>query len=163
MIQDAIWKTYIDIAAKACEAGDHALSERMLQSAKEEATQLETSPFAEAISNLAYVHYQRGKFRRAELVLRNGLQMYEKVLGSSHPQVTKLMLSLAEFYLSRGNNKSARVMYERYVKAIEALHGSSYHLLEGPLSQLAYLNTKRGRFETAQLFYVRAVKIRLSR
>jgi tetratricopeptide (TPR) repeat protein len=160
MIQDAVFQTYIELAGKACDAGQLALGERMLEAALEETKRLDHSPFEDAITTLAYVHYQRGKFRKAELVLQSGLKMYEKVLGVNNMHVAALMLNLAELYLSIKKDSSARVMYERYIKVIECLHGYDHTLLERPLTQLAYINTRRGRFETAQLFYMRAVKIR---
>ncbi len=160
MIQDAVFQTYMDLAGNACDAGHLALSERMLRAALEETERLEHSPLEDAINSLAYVHYQRGKFRRAELVLMRGLKTYEKVLGANNVHVAALMLNLAGLYLSRKKDSSAAVMYERYIKVIEALYGHDHKLLDRPLTQLAFINTRHGRFEAAQLFYMRAVKIR---
>ncbi len=160
MIQDAVFQTYVELAGNACDAGNLALGERMLRAALEETERLEHSSLEDAINSLAYVHYQRGKFRRAELVLKRGLKMYENVLGTNNLHVAALMLNLAGLYLSRKKDSSARLMYERYIQVIEVLHGHDHKLLERPLSQLAYIDTTHGRFESAQLFYMRAVKIR---
>lgn len=162
MIQSSVWQTYIQLAVAANKNGQVQIGEKMISAALYEAQQqgASTATFAQALNELAYIYYQRGKFRRAQETLRCGLEMYEKMQGASDLQVASITLNLAELYFSRGKEREARVLYERYVAIVENLSGADDPLLERPLTKLAWLNSKRGRFELAHKLYLRALKIR---
>jgi tetratricopeptide (TPR) repeat protein len=162
MINQAVWKTYIDLGATAYEQGYHEMADKMMEAALEEAQRLghNDSSLATIFNRLAYIYYQQGNAKKAENVYKRALSMYEKVLENTDPRLGNLLLNFAELYFAERKYAQAGPLYERAIAIETNINGKDSPLLEKRLMKLAYVYCTQGRHDDAHKLYKQVKEIR---
>ncbi len=78
-----------------------------------------------------------GRYHEAEPILERALELAEDALGSAHPQLSRVILPLAECYRVRNRLRDALALYERALALDETTYGSLHAALLPTLAGLA--------------------------
>src|SRR5262249_48740984 len=109
MIQEQVFRTYLDMGMKAAQSGQPELVDKMLDAALELARTLprgsaETGDKFYLLAS-AYSHHKR--IRRALVLQKEALSIYDKTLEPNDPRFLKVLNALAEIYLDHGKPDKA--------------------------------------------------------
>jgi len=96
---------------------------------------------------------------KAEPLYQRALAIYEKVLGSEHPDVAISLNNLANFYYKKDHPK-AESLYLRAIAIRERALGLDHPDLAQSLNNLASLYQAKGNYLKAEPLYQRALAIR---
>jgi tetratricopeptide (TPR) repeat protein len=112
---------------------------------------------AEVLNCLGIVYYRMGKYRKAEEVLNQAIQM---AASSGMSFDTAAMLgNLGAVYQAKHDFERAERLLNEALKITEAKKGSLHPDLSFSLSLLGLLYTETGRYANAEEQYQRALKI----
>ncbi|CAM9696271.1 unnamed protein product [Ectocarpus sp. 12 AP-2014] len=136
---------------------------------KEKNLDPEHPSLAIALNNLAAVKKVRS-FRsfkeishdiceQADPLNKRALAIWEKSLGSDHPQVATGLNNRAALLELQGEYDEARSLYLRAIEIGEKTLGPDHLDLAPRLNNLALLFKKQGEYEEADVLYVRAIAI----
>jgi tetratricopeptide (TPR) repeat protein len=105
---------------------------------------------------LAVSYKEQGLYDRAELLYERALEVWEKLLGQGHSDVTIIQLDLALVYTALGFYNQAESLYER---ALEIL-GTEHPDVADILLKLALIYEKQEQYDRAEQLYQRVLEIR---
>ena len=150
-INDALWKTYVELGTTAYNNRQHKLADKMLQTALIEAERMAYghSPRISAFQILASIYYEHGNYDRASAVYERALSLYQRMLGNKHAQIEHIWLNLANLYYSQNKHPQAASLYERYLSSKRNSNNPTKLMVE-TLSKLAGAYCSMGRYEDAQ-------------
>lgn len=162
MIGTAVCDTYVELGSTAYQQGYHEMADKMLDAALEEAQRLgcRACPVAHIFNKLAYIYYQQNNFKKAELVYKRALALYERMPLADEGDVGNLVFNLAELYFSQRKYPQALPLYERSLSMEMEKRGSDHVLLEKRLVKLSYIYSTQQRFDDAHKLYKRVKTIR---
>ena len=75
---------------------------------------------ATTLNNLALLYKTQGDYAKAEPLYKRALSIWEKALGSDHPNVATSLNNLAELYRATNRIEEAKKLEERAAR-IEAI------------------------------------------
>lgn len=133
--------------------GDLAVAEKHLQQSLALRRRLYPSgvhpDLGENINNLASLHYRAGDLQAAGALLRESLQMAQKMLGEVHPDIAAIYNNLAFVYHDQGDLDQAEEMYREALTQKRAVYGNHHPEVARSLNNLAYLIHEAGQLEPA--------------
>jgi tetratricopeptide (TPR) repeat protein len=103
---------------------------------------------------------ERGEFQKAELALREALEIRERTLGAEHPHTAASLSGLALLYKVQGEYAKALPLYERSLAIFEKALGAEHPLTAQGLNNLAGLYDDQGDSAKALPLYERSLAIR---
>jgi len=119
--------------------------------------------FEEAVSLLnraAYYLQEQGKYWEAQPLYQMGLSIAEKVLGSTHPDITASLNNLAALNSAQGRYAEAAALYDRALKIRETALGPEHLSTADSLNNLGFVYHYQGKYTEAEQLYARALRIR---
>ncbi|HEY1348075.1 MAG TPA: FxSxx-COOH system tetratricopeptide repeat protein [Ktedonobacteraceae bacterium] len=102
----------------------------------------------------------RGRYAEAEPLYQRSLRLYERLLGSEHPEVARTLNYLAILYWSQGRYSEAEPLYLRTLHIREQVEGPEHPDVAASLNNLALLYWSQGRYSEAEPLYLRTLRIR---
>ena len=114
---------------------------------------------ASDITNLALISDQLGASLAAERLYRQSLELRERILDPSHPELAQSYASLAWFYHRRRRFFEAESLYRSALGILDGTAEADPARLGWTLKGLGMLYQKQGRCEEAEPLYRRALEI----
>ena len=108
---------------------------------------------------LPELYQAESKLAPAEPLLRRALAIWEKALGSQHPDVAKALNNLAALYLDEDKPADAEPLYQRSIQILETALGPEHPGLASALGNLAGLYQSEGKFALAEPLYQQSLAI----
>jgi tetratricopeptide (TPR) repeat protein len=112
---------------------------------------------AETLSSMDMVGHARilgGKYKEAEVMLRQALAQFEKMLGRKHPDTLVSMNNLALVLEKQGRYKEAEVMHRQTLALREkAVIGSEHPHTLTSINNLAVVLEKQGKYKEAEVMH----------
>ena len=78
------------------------------------------------MNNLALILSRQGKYEQAEEIHRQGLRLFETVMGKEHPDTLASMNNLAVVLGHQGKYEQAEEMHRRTLELIETALGKEH-------------------------------------
>jgi CHAT domain-containing protein len=110
--------------------------------------------YADALTNLAILYHDQGKYAEAIPLLQRALTIREAKLGKDHPAVAQTLNNLALAYQEQGKYAEAISLYQRALAIMEAKLGKDHPNVAQTLNYLAIASDAAGKTLEA-LAYVR--------
>ncbi len=123
------------------------------------AAKLQTSNpvYLTAAGELAYYLWD---YAEAEKLLKSAVAIQEKLLGSEHPQVARLLNHLGSIHCAQGRYEEAAALYQWSLEIDEKAYGPDHPVVGELLENYADLLAKIGRQDEAAPMAARAQTIR---
>ena len=102
----------------------------------------------------------QGKYRKAIAIAQRSLVIYEKVLGTEHPDIATSLNNLAGLYYAQGNYPAAEPLYKSSLAIREKALGAEHPSVANSLNNLAGLYRVQGNHPAAEPLYKRSLTIR---
>ncbi|MDY7012082.1 MAG: tetratricopeptide repeat protein [Cyanobacteriota bacterium] len=102
----------------------------------------------------------RGQYAAALPFAERALAIFEKALGTNHPDVALSLNNLAELYRKMGNYSAAEPLYQRSLEIREKALGAEHPNVATSLNNLASLYSAIGNYSTAEPLFQRSLAIR---
>jgi tetratricopeptide (TPR) repeat protein len=102
----------------------------------------------------------RGVYTLAETFLSRSLEIWERQLGTNHPDVATSLNNLASLYKSQGRYSEAETLHLRSLEIRECQLGTNHPDVALILNNLALLYTDQGRYSEAETLHLRSLEIR---
>ncbi|GCE10468.1 tetratricopeptide repeat protein [Tengunoibacter tsumagoiensis] len=100
------------------------------------------------------------RYREAEPLYHQSMQIWEHVLGSEHLDMAYPLNGLAELYREQGKYREAEPLYQRAIQIREQSLGPEHPDVAFILTNLANLYTLQGKYREAELLYQKTLRIR---
>jgi len=110
-----------------------------------------------AAGELAYYLWD---YAEAEKLLKNAVAIQERLLGSEHPQVARLLNHLGSIYCTQSRYEEAAALYQWSLEIDEKAYGPEHPVVGELLESYAALLNKIGRQEEAAPMAAQAQAIR---
>jgi CHAT domain-containing protein/tetratricopeptide (TPR) repeat protein len=104
--------------------------------------------------------YLTGNYDAVLPLAERVLEIRERALGPSHPEVAASLNNLALLHSSRGDYAKSETLYQRALAIREEALGPEHLEVADTLNSLANFHTDRGRYASAEPLLQRALKIR---
>jgi tetratricopeptide (TPR) repeat protein len=114
---------------------------------------------ATSLYNLAILRRQQGELADAEQLYRRALEIRERRLGPTHPDVATTLNNLAALEAAQGNYDAAQPLLERALSIRQAALGDAHVLTAQSMSNLALLYAAQGDATAAEPLYRNALAI----
>jgi tetratricopeptide (TPR) repeat protein len=101
---------------------------------------------------------RRGDYRRAIPSCTECLAIFERVLGTEHPDTLISVNNLAHLYDKQGCSQEAEPLLRRAIKAYERVLGAEHPETLTSVNNLAELHRGQGRYQEAEPLYRRALE-----
>jgi len=109
---------------------------------------------------ITQIYQAQGKYGAAEPLYKRSLAIWEKALGSDHPDVATSLHNLAVLYGAQGNYGAAEPLYKRSLAIFEKALGPDHPDVATSLEEYAALLRQTGREDEAIKLELRAIAIR---
>ena len=116
-------------------------------------------PTARLLNALAVLYHSQGQYAQAEPLCQRALAIWEKTLGSDHPDVATSLNNLAALYRTQGQYAQTEPLSQRALAIWEKTLGPDHPDVALSLNNLAELHRTQGRYAQAELLYRRALAI----
>ncbi|RYP79040.1 hypothetical protein DL771_000018 [Monosporascus sp. 5C6A] len=137
-----VWMKYLPHAQAALECGN-------------DVTQGET----DLLFNIAASYSVLGKYKEAEVIYRQTIELEEKLLGKEHPSTLASMNNLAEVLKCQGKYKEAEVMHRQTLE-LEKVLSEEHPSTLGSMNNLAEVLRYQGKYEEAEVIYRQTLELR---
>lgn len=117
-------------------------------------------PGAALAIHLAAVHQLQGTYAEAVRLFGRALEIRERELGPTHPEVASALNNLGETYRLQGDIETSLRLQERALAIYEEQLGPDHPNVAASLNNLGLIREARGELELARGLYERAMKIR---
>ena len=104
---------------------------------------------AQTLASLAITYRRLDRSDDAELVSREAIEIYDRVLPAGHPEVARVHNNLGVLYSRSGRSDLAEVHYRKALATYESAFGDRHTLTAGTLGNLAELLMNQGRSDEA--------------
>ena len=123
--QSTAWEKYIKAGTEAYQRGQYAEAEKQALAALQEAEKFGPNDqrFAISLLFLGRVYQDQGQYSRAEPLYQRSLAIWEKALGSEHPNVATGLENYAKL-LRKTNREAEAAKLEARAKAIRDKHAA---------------------------------------
>ena len=101
-----------------------------------------------------------GDYTKAEPLLKEALEIRQKLLGREHPDTATSLNNLAVLYEAMGDYAKAEPLYEEALEIYQTLLGREHSLTATSLNNLAALYEDMGDYAKAEPLYKEALEIR---
>jgi len=159
MVYETIWQTYLEVGSTAIQAGREEIAEQMLNSAIELARSLDDNGVqtAQKLCALAKTYSVHRRVRRALIIFKEALSIFEKIVGAYHPNTLATLDAIAQLYVAHNKLNKALPFFERAARLDDKLiKDESRALFVRMLNKLAWIYYTQGRHEESARLYTRA-------
>ena len=111
------------------------------------------------LGNLASIYQSQGRWREAEELGMQVIEIMEVVLGEGHPDTLTSMSNLASTYQSQGKWKQSEELFVLVIEMREKLHGSEQSDGVANMASLASTYQSQGRWKEAEEQLIKVIKI----
>ncbi|KAK4205172.1 putative kinesin light chain [Triangularia verruculosa] len=115
---------------------------------------------AEQMHRQALQLREKGKYEEAEQMHRQALQLREKVLGKEHPYTLTSMNNLALVLGSQGKYEEAEQMYRQTLQLRKKVLGKEHPYTLTSMNNLAVVLRSQGKYEEAEQMHRQALQLR---
>ena len=115
---------------------------------------------ADLLDQLGDAYKSYTQYVKAEIAYQESLNLYQKLLGDSHPKVANSLNNLAALYRAMGRYSDAEPLYGRSLHIYETHLGANHPYTATSLNNLAALYYVMGRYNDAETLYGRSLQIR---
>lgn len=115
---------------------------------------------AARLTDQAFELFQQDNYAEAEPLLQQALQILERILGDTHPDVATSLLNLAEVHEAQGNYAEAEILSRQALQIYEQTLGDTHPDVAASLNNLGLLYRNQGNYAEAEPLYQRALQIR---
>ena len=122
-------------------------------------SQREGNEFALTQMSLGHVCEERGDYARAEILMRNAIEIRKKTLGESHPIYGVSLNNLALLYMDLGDFARAEPLYQSSLAIEKKSRGEHQPNYAVNLNNLATLYTQMGDYDRAEPLFRQALGI----
>ncbi|RYP33540.1 hypothetical protein DL767_004715 [Monosporascus sp. MG133] len=138
-----VWMKYLPHAQAALECGDDV-----------------TEGEPDLLFNIAESYFVLGKYKEAEAVNRQTLELKEKLLGRKHPSTLDSMNNLAEVLRYQGKYKEAGVTHRQTLELRQKVLGEKHPSTLNSMNNLAELLRYQGKYEKAEAIHRQTLELR---
>ncbi|MBL8206442.1 MAG: tetratricopeptide repeat protein [Blastocatellia bacterium] len=114
---------------------------------------------ARLLHQAGYYLLERAQYEKAELLMRQALQMDETIFGPDHPRVATVLNNLATLLKDTNRMAEAELMLRRALQIDENQFGSDDQIVAVDLNNLATLLQATSRLTEAELLMRRALQM----
>ena len=114
---------------------------------------------ASRLNQLGFIHNFLGHYAEAESLFQRSLSIWEKQLGSDHPDVATSLNNLALLYRSQGKYAEAEPLFRRSLSILEKQLGADHPHVASSLNNLAALYEAQGKYAEAEPLFRRSLSI----
>jgi len=112
-----------------------------------------------ALSELAVLFYDQGKYGQAEPLFHQALAILEKQLGAEDPDIATSLHNLAYIYLAQEKDDQAEQLLARALSIHEKQLGAEHRATATSLHALGDLYSHQGKYDQAEQLLARALSI----
>ncbi|KAK0724111.1 hypothetical protein B0H67DRAFT_99888 [Lasiosphaeris hirsuta] len=112
----------------------------------------------DAISMVALVHKQRGRWKEAELLEVQVMETEKRVLGSEHPHTLVSMANLALTYGNQGRWAEAESLFIQVMETSSRVIGSEHPHTLVSMANLALTYRNQGRWAEAESLFIQVME-----
>ncbi len=116
---------------------------------------------ARLLNQAGFYQHQRASYSEAEPMYRRALEIYEKSLGTDHPNIAASLNNLALLYYAQGKYTKAEPMYRRALEIYKKSLDRDHPDVANSLDNLALLYGSQGKYAVAEPIFWRALEIRI--
>lgn len=109
---------------------------------------------------LARNYIDRGKHEKAETVLRELLQIQDRVYGEAHPTTTETMLYLTDVLKRRRKYDESEALCRRGLLLDRQVFGENHLRVANWMGLLAVFHNQKGELKAAKVLYEKAIQIK---
>ena len=138
-----------------------ALAQKYLNQAIVLQTQFQQQDaLANSLNNLAELYRSQGRYKDAEPLYLQSLEIRKRQLGNDHPDVASSLNNLAGLYRSQGRYNDAEPLYLQSLDIRKRQLGDDHPDVATSLNNLAFLYYSQGRYNDAEPLYLQSLDIR---
>ncbi|HEX4802822.1 MAG TPA: serine/threonine-protein kinase [Myxococcaceae bacterium] len=112
-----------------------------------------------ALNNLGAIQTRQGKYDYALAGLQRSLEIKQRSLGPSHPEVASTLVNIGTLLRRKGNNDAALANYERSLEIRQEALGPNHPLVAQSLHNVATILTIQTKYDAALRAFQRALAI----
>ena len=127
-----VWRQFLPHALSAVQFQEHDIAEQANM---------------DLLFNIAGSYALLGKYREAELMYRQTLDLREKVLGEEHPSTLDSMNNLAAVLQQQGKYEEAEQMHRQTLDLREKVLGEEHPDTLASMNNLALVLQQQGKYE----------------
>ena len=135
------------------------LAEDYLKKAIELQTQFKQNAVASSLNNLAELYRFQGRYKEAESLYLQVLELCQRLLGDNHPFVAASFNNLALLYRFQGRYEEAESIQLQALALDKQLLGDNHPDVATSLNNLALLYRFQGRYEEAESLHLQALEL----
>ena len=114
---------------------------------------------ARLVFNIAASHYLLGKYKEAEQMYRQMLELREKVLGKEHPHTLSSMNNLTLVLWRLGKYEEVEQMHRQTLKLREKVLGKEHPDTLSSMNNLGLMLDSLGKYEEAEQMYWQTLEL----
>lgn len=114
---------------------------------------------AQALSNIGMIDIKKHKDKEAESAFLKSMDIMNRKLGPSHPDITLTLLGLGEAYMAMGRYEDANAQFQRSLTILRGLNPPLYSRIVLTLGMAAVNDLKQGNETSAGRSFQEAVQI----
>ena len=114
--------------------------------------------YATAVGWEGVLYKELGRYREAEPLLKEALELRERELGAGHADTLASVSALGQLYAARGQQNKAEALYRRALEGYQRLSGKPGRQTIGALHNLGVLYAAQGRGDAAEPLFRRALE-----
>lgn len=112
------------------------------------------------LNNLAGFYRTIGRYKEAEPLYQQALELTQNLLGDNHPSFATSLNNLAGLYKSTGQYRKAELLYHQALELRKRLLGDHHPDVAASLNNLALLYDQQERYHEAEPLYLQSLEIR---
>jgi CHAT domain-containing protein len=109
------------------------------------------------LGNLALLYTSQGRYDQAELLSKRALEIREKLLVATHPDIASSLNSLALLYVARGRQAEAEEYFKRSLSVRQQALGLDHLDVATSLLSIGLLYSDQGRYVDAYQYFQRTL------
>ena len=121
---------------------------------------LNTLEIARALNNQAKQYYEQGRYREAEPLYLQALEITQHQFGADHPNTIICLGNLAALYYSQGRYREAEPLFQHTLEIRQRQLSNDHPDTATSLNNLASLYSSQGHYGDAETLYLQALEIR---
>ncbi len=160
--QETFWEEFYNSGLEAQKQARYAEAEELFFAALKEAESFgeKDTRLATTLNELALLFTDQGKYAEAEPFFQRSIAIYEKALGTEHPDVTIILNNLGLLYTDQGKYAEAEPLFQRSIAIREKALGPEHPDVATSLENYAFLLQEMDRNTEADKLGERARAIR---
>ncbi|MBL8152191.1 MAG: tetratricopeptide repeat protein, partial [Blastocatellia bacterium] len=114
---------------------------------------------ARAVNTLASLYVYRGEYEKAEPMFKQALEIYRKILGDSHAQISILLANLGQVYTELGDYKKGEDLLQKSLDIAKKSLGENHPRVAKSFNQLAAVYITKGDYRRGENLLKKSIEI----